>query len=201
MWRRLFGRPERRASEGGFTLIEMMATAVILGTLSSIALPKFADLIESANERNDKQILRRIRLGIQMYYDDNDYFPPDISATESAGGPGPHAIKDYFQPYFDTGDHKFPRPKSNLGASTPSWGRGTVFDWNNTLTNSNYNSISGANFEEFGYNNKTGAFILDTLFRDKSPYRVDTADTNVPAGPGIPKCWWASDRDPGRDAR
>ena len=47
---------------------------------------------------------------------------------------------------------------------------------------------------------KTGAFILDTIFRDKSPYQFGP-DGPLPAGNGVPKCVWVSEKDPGRDAR
>ena len=190
-------RPNRT---GGFTLVEMMATAAILGTLSTIALPKFADLIESANERQDKQILRRVRLGIEIYYNDNDYFPPDIA--ESGG----RVVKDYFRDYFDTGNHGFPVPKSNLGVSTPGRDRGTVSNLTASLpglTNSNYHVLTSASYEDFGYNSNTGAFTFTTLFRDRSVYWFGGAGEGslTTSAPGVPKCVWVSDKDAGRDAR
>ena len=201
-----------RSNRRGFTLVELMATVGILATLSSIALPKFGEMIETSNERYDKQILRRVRLGIQMYYDDNDYFPPDISATESASGPGPHAIKDYFQPYYDTGDHHFPLPKSRLNPAPP-WSAGCVYDagpapngqnWIPGLTNSNYHVVNGWNSPLYGYNSATGAFIFCSIVRDHSVYWFGGASEGAyfpTAAPGVPKCVWGSDRDPGRDSR
>lgn len=185
----------------GFTLVEMMATVGILATLSSIALPRFADLIESTNERYDKQILKRVRLGIEMYYNDNDYFPPDIRAG-TGGSRG--VIRDYFRDYFDTGDHTFPVPKSNLGVATPLQPRGMVHDLTASLpnlTNSNYHILATASYEAYGYNSNTGAFTFITLYRDKSSFMFGPEGNITSSGAGVPKCVWGSDRDPGRDQR
>ncbi len=188
MWHRFSNRR-------GFTLIEMMATAAILGTLSTIALPKFADTIQSNNERNDKQILRRVRLGIEMYYNDNDFFLASISA-----GGTPSLIAPDFRPYFDTGDHRFPVPKSQLTGTGEPGVVANAFS-GTPLTNSNWPTLwGGTSYKWYIYQQTLGTFIFGTTARDKSP-AVYGPDGPLPVAQGVPKCVWVSDKDPYRDAR
>jgi len=52
----------------GFTLIELMIVVAIIGILSAIAIPKFADLIRKSNEGATKGNLGAIRSSISIYY-------------------------------------------------------------------------------------------------------------------------------------
>ena len=52
----------------GFTLIELMIVVAIIGILSAIAIPKFADLIRKSNEGATKGNLGSIRSAMSIYY-------------------------------------------------------------------------------------------------------------------------------------
>ncbi len=68
----------------GFTLIELMIVVAIIGILSAIAIPKFADLIRKSNEGATKGNLGGIRSAISIYYGEMEgWFP--CPATEGSG--------------------------------------------------------------------------------------------------------------------
>jgi prepilin-type N-terminal cleavage/methylation domain-containing protein len=67
----------------GFTLIELMIVVAIIGILSAIAIPKFADLIRRSNEGATKGNLGAIRSAISIYYGEMEGQFPVASATET----------------------------------------------------------------------------------------------------------------------
>jgi general secretion pathway protein G len=60
----------------GFTLIELMLVVAIIGLLSSIAIPKFANLIIKSKEAAVKGHLGAFRSAISIYYADNEGLYP-----------------------------------------------------------------------------------------------------------------------------
>jgi prepilin-type N-terminal cleavage/methylation domain-containing protein len=72
----------------GFTLIELMIVVAIIGILSAIAVPKFADLIRKSNEGATKGNLGAIRSAISIYYGELEgWFPvPTQSGATTTGG-------------------------------------------------------------------------------------------------------------------
>ncbi|MBL8023007.1 MAG: type II secretion system protein [Elusimicrobia bacterium] len=56
---------------GGFTLIELILVAAIIGLLASIAIPKFGNMIRKAKEAALKAILGSLRSALSIYYADN----------------------------------------------------------------------------------------------------------------------------------
>lgn len=56
----------------GFTLIELMLVVAIIGLLSAIALPKFANLVVKAKEASIKGKLGSLRSALSIYYVDNE---------------------------------------------------------------------------------------------------------------------------------
>jgi prepilin-type N-terminal cleavage/methylation domain-containing protein len=72
----------------GFTLIELMIVVAIIGILSAIAIPKFADLIRKSNEGATKGNLGAIRSAISIYYGELEGVFPVPSAS------GPSATAD-----------------------------------------------------------------------------------------------------------
>lgn len=66
----------------GFTLIELMIVVAIIGILSAIAIPKFADLIRKSNEGATKGNLGALRSSISIYYGEMEgWFPTADPST------------------------------------------------------------------------------------------------------------------------
>ena len=66
----------------GFTLIELMIVVAIIGILSAIAIPKFADLIRKSNEGATKGNLGALRSAISIYYGELEgWFPVPTNAA------------------------------------------------------------------------------------------------------------------------
>ncbi len=65
----------------GFTLIELMIVVAIIGILSAIAIPKFADLIRKSNEGATKGNLGAVRSALSIYYGEQDGKYPAAGAT------------------------------------------------------------------------------------------------------------------------
>jgi prepilin-type N-terminal cleavage/methylation domain-containing protein len=72
----------------GFTLIELMIVVAIIGILSAIAIPKFADLIRKSNEGSTKGNLGAIRSAISIYYGELEgWFPvPTAAGDQTVAG-------------------------------------------------------------------------------------------------------------------
>lgn len=60
----------------GFTLIEVMLVVAIVALLASIAIPKFADMIDKAREASVKGQLGSLRAALTIYYSDNEGLYP-----------------------------------------------------------------------------------------------------------------------------
>lgn len=70
----------------GFTLIELMIVASIVGLLSAIAIPKFANMIVKAKEAAIKGDLGSIRSAVAIYYADNEGVNPNPNFGLPDGG-------------------------------------------------------------------------------------------------------------------
>jgi prepilin-type N-terminal cleavage/methylation domain-containing protein len=70
----------------GFTLIELMIVVAIIGILSAIAIPKFADLIRKSNEGATKGNLGAIRSAVSIYYGEQEGLFPQPTASGSGAG-------------------------------------------------------------------------------------------------------------------
>lgn len=72
----------------GFTLIELMIVVAIIGILSAIAIPKFADLIRKSNEGSTKGNLGALRSAVSIYYGEMEgWFPcPTAAGAETVAG-------------------------------------------------------------------------------------------------------------------
>jgi len=72
----------------GFTLIELMIVVAIIGVLSAIAIPKFADLIRKSNEGSTKGNLGAIRSAVSVYYGELEGIFPNPIASGAVLTPG-----------------------------------------------------------------------------------------------------------------
>ena len=70
-----------RVRTEGFTLIELMLVAAIVGLLAAIALPKFGDAIWLAREAKMKGDMGAVRSALSIYYAENEGFYPNISVN------------------------------------------------------------------------------------------------------------------------
>jgi len=59
-----------RLKENGFTLVELMIVVAIIGILSVIAIPRFAQMLEKSREGATKGNLAGIKSAISIYYGD-----------------------------------------------------------------------------------------------------------------------------------
>ena len=64
----------------GFTLIELLIVMAIIGTLLSIAVPRYFRTLEKARETVLKQDLVILREAIDKYYADLDEYPATLPA-------------------------------------------------------------------------------------------------------------------------
>ncbi|MFH2205140.1 MAG: type II secretion system protein [Elusimicrobiota bacterium] len=76
--------PPGRLSRG-FTLIELMIVVAIIGILSMVAIPKFADMVRKSHEGATKGNLAALRSAIQIYYGDTEgTYPTNSYSTNSS---------------------------------------------------------------------------------------------------------------------
>lgn len=70
----------------GFTLLELMITIAVIGTLLAVALPKFANAVKVANEGGTRGSLGVMRSSLTIYYGDNEgSYPTDLSPLLTPG--------------------------------------------------------------------------------------------------------------------
>jgi general secretion pathway protein G len=69
----------RAVHPGGFTLIELLIVMAIIGTLLSIAVPRYFHSLEHARETVLKQDLAILREAIDKYYADLNQYPEKLS--------------------------------------------------------------------------------------------------------------------------
>lgn len=69
------------ARNKGFTLIELMIVVTIIGILSAIAVPKFAQMIHKSREGKTRGNLAALRSSINVYYADTEGIYPKDNLT------------------------------------------------------------------------------------------------------------------------
>jgi prepilin-type N-terminal cleavage/methylation domain-containing protein len=82
-----FGLVHTLKSDSGFTLVELLAVAVILIILALMALPVYAEVTDKTREARSQQELRLIEQALEAYKADTDHnhYPPSLSALVDAG--------------------------------------------------------------------------------------------------------------------
>ncbi len=83
----------------GFTLIELVVVIVLLGILTAVAIPKYVDLRDKANESHDLALLDGLKTATTMLYASNiitgasatneygAYWPTETSVTNNMTEP------------------------------------------------------------------------------------------------------------------
>jgi prepilin-type N-terminal cleavage/methylation domain-containing protein len=70
----------------GFTLIELMIVVAIIGILSAIALPRFADLLRKSSEGSGRGNLATMRSSLSVYYANMEGVYPSTLSSITVGG-------------------------------------------------------------------------------------------------------------------
>ena len=117
----------------GFTLIELVMIIVILGILAAVAIPKYYDLTDDANEAAEKGVVGGVRSAIHTYYAENRAWP---SALDDAAS-GSDASSS--NPFFDD--------VLSQGGVTDDWSKDGSGDY------------VGPNSGEYAYGSSTGSFL------------------------------------------
>lgn len=115
-----------------FTLIELVMVIVILGILAAVAIPRFVDLTDAANEAAERGVVGGVRAGIYTYYAQNRAYPASLDgAANGACGTGANAC--------------FVTVLAQGGVTTDDWSKAG-------------NAYTGPTGTVYTYNSGTGAF-------------------------------------------
>ncbi|MFH1239168.1 MAG: type II secretion system protein [bacterium] len=87
----------------GFTLVELMIVVAVLSILAVMAFPRFANIVQKAQEGRTKGNLAAFRSALNIYFGDNEYWPyAPILQTMADGGGQIYPDWDFFVPgYLD----------------------------------------------------------------------------------------------------
>lgn len=66
---------EKRSSEAGFTLIELMIVIVILGVLAGLVVPQLMDEPQKARVVKARMQMEGLSTALKKYYIDNGFYP------------------------------------------------------------------------------------------------------------------------------
>ena len=71
-------KPKSRIAQAGFTLIELLVVLAIIATLLTIAVPRYFNSLDNAQETTLKQSLAVMREAIDHHYGDTGRYPDSI---------------------------------------------------------------------------------------------------------------------------
>jgi prepilin-type N-terminal cleavage/methylation domain-containing protein len=72
-------RPFYKQISGGFTLIELLVVISIIGLLASIMLVALNGARQKARSVTALASIKQLQKALEIYYDDNSFYPPDVS--------------------------------------------------------------------------------------------------------------------------
>src|SRR5262245_20002147 len=68
-------RASRKASESGFTLVELLVVVAVIGVLMAIAVTSFQDALDRSKQRTTMSDMRTISKAIEIYKADTGHYP------------------------------------------------------------------------------------------------------------------------------
>jgi len=77
----------RRAPMRGFTIIELMVVVVIIGVLSTMAIPYYQKLTARARRSEMYSAIAKVRMQLLYVYQNTGQFPLPLSGTDSSWNP------------------------------------------------------------------------------------------------------------------
>jgi general secretion pathway protein G len=85
-----------KASQQGFTLLEIMVVVVIIGLLAAMIVPNFMGQVDTAAINRAKQDIRTIETALNMYRLDNFKYPSTDDGLEAlVTNPGENAAPNW----------------------------------------------------------------------------------------------------------
>ena len=76
---------ERKAGEGGFTLVELLVVISIIGILTTLIFPVVSSARKAAYTARARAELRNIAVALERYALDNGGYPPDVNRALPPG--------------------------------------------------------------------------------------------------------------------
>ena len=76
-------RPKRRASEEGFTLMEMLVVLVVIGLIAAVAIPQVMKLLGGAKAKAARIQLQTVQNGLSYFELDVGRFPSDSEGLQA----------------------------------------------------------------------------------------------------------------------
>ena len=106
----------------GFTLLELLIAMVIIGIISSIAIPQYAEYKQRAFDTQAETELRHVAIAEEVYFIDTEaYLSCDNSECEDL--PGINRISQGIDISIEADDYSF------TGTSSHAAGTGREFSW------------------------------------------------------------------------
>ncbi len=72
--------PSKRHRQSAFTLVELLLTVAIIGTLAAIAIPSYIAYLERASDGQAERDIAEISMAIERFHTENGTYPANLAA-------------------------------------------------------------------------------------------------------------------------